>query len=234
VLSLCQTVGMGPKPGVRAAHRARMEREILAVGERHLARDGAAALSLRAIARELGVASSAVYRYVESRDELLTRLIIAAYDALGDAVDAALAGVEDPRERFAVIGRTLRAWARAHPEQFALVYGSPVPGYAAPAERTNEAGTRLTRHLLDALQRMPHVPGLDVARLDVRPDTYGEPADLPADLPLPALTLGLAAWSMVMGSVTAEVFEQFGPQTVMDWEAHFEAVLVAALALVSG
>ena len=93
-----------------------MERAILAAGERHLARDGAAALSLRAIARDLGVASSAVYRYVDSRDELLTRLIVTAYDSLGDAVDAALAevGSADPREQFRVIGRTGRSLSLIH------------------------------------------------------------------------------------------------------------------------
>ena len=71
----------------RERARAEITREILAAGRRHLATDGAAALSLRAIARDLGMASSAVYRYVASRDDLLTRLIIDAYDSLGAAAD---------------------------------------------------------------------------------------------------------------------------------------------------
>src|SRR5215470_9097552 len=73
----------------RERARAEITREILAAGRRHLATEGAAGLSLRAIARDLGMASSAVYRYVASRDDLLTRLIIEAYDSLGAAAEAA-------------------------------------------------------------------------------------------------------------------------------------------------
>lgn len=217
-----------------------MERAILACGERHLARDGAAALSLRAIARDLGVASSAVYRYVDSRDELLTRLIVTAYDSLGDAVDAAMAEAADsgrgadPREEFRVIGRTLRVWARAHPEQFALVYGSPVPGYAAPAERTNPAGMRVPARLMAVLMALPSVtrPALD--RAGIVEGTYAVHADLPPGTPPETLTAGFAAWAMVLGTVTVEVFEQFGPDTVADWDAHFDGVLELALTTVTG
>ena len=101
--------------GIRAANRARLEGEILRLGREHLAQVGPAALSLRAIARDLGMASSAVYRYVASRDELLTLLIIESYDAMADAVEAALAGVDDAdlRDRWFTVGRALRAWAIA-------------------------------------------------------------------------------------------------------------------------
>jgi AcrR family transcriptional regulator len=235
VLSLCHAGLMTSEVGRRASNRAAMERAILAAGERHLARDGAAALSLRAIARDLGVASSAVYRYVDSRDELLTRLIVTAYDSLGDAVDAALekAGAADPREQFRIIGRTLRAWARAHPEQFALVYGSPVPGYAAPAERTNPAGTRVTDRLMAVLPDLPRPsrPALD--RVGIGEGTYAVPAEVPPGTAPQTMTVGFAAWAMVLGSVTAEVFQQYGPDAVADWAAHFEGVLELALATVT-
>jgi AcrR family transcriptional regulator len=103
--------------GIRARNRAAIEDEILEVGRRHLAKDGAAALSLRAIARELGMVSSALYRYVASRDELLTLLIVAAFNSLGDAVDQAHATVppNDLAGRWQAIGRALRDWALAHP-----------------------------------------------------------------------------------------------------------------------
>jgi len=76
-------------PGVRARVRAELTREIAEVARQHLASDGAAGLSLRAVARELGMASSAVYRYFPSRDDLLTALIVDAYDALGEAAETA-------------------------------------------------------------------------------------------------------------------------------------------------
>ncbi|MEI2776125.1 MAG: TetR/AcrR family transcriptional regulator [Tetrasphaera sp.] len=226
---------MSPETGVRAANRARMEERILRLAGQHLARDGAAALSLRAIARDLGVASSAVYRYVDSRDELLTRLIVAAYDSLGDAVDAALAGVDDPAHQFGTIARTLRTWALAHPEQYALIYGSPVPGYAAPSDRTNPAGTRITTRLLQALVALPVRAAPAVAPLvgtggigalldDARVEALGIGAL--------ELTLGLAAWDMVRGALTSEVFGQYGAAAFSDPAAHFEVIVALAGALV--
>src|SRR5947207_12190330 len=109
---------------VRARVRAEMTEEIKAAARRHLAVDGAA-LSLRAVARELGMVSSAIYRYFSSRDDLLTALIIDAYDDLGAAAEraAARAPAGDVRARWAVVCRAIRAWARAHPHEYALVYG---------------------------------------------------------------------------------------------------------------
>ena len=87
-----------PEPGP-----AELTREIADVARRHLASEGAAALSLRAVARELGMASSAVYRYFPSRDDLLTALIVDAYDALGAAAEEAEAAAPraDLRARLA-------------------------------------------------------------------------------------------------------------------------------------
>src|SRR6188472_658153 len=122
--------------GVRERARAEITAEIVRAGRRQLATDGAAALSLRAVARELDMVSSAVYRYVASRDDLLTILIIEAYDALGGVVEAASAPGRGrtPAGRFLAAGRAVRTWAVAHPHEFALLYGSPVPGYEAPPD----------------------------------------------------------------------------------------------------
>lgn len=115
----------------RAKARARTMADILRIGRDHLATEGAAALSLRAVARDLGVVSSAVYRYVASRDELLTLLVIDAYDELGDAVDAAIADAEDSSDQFRALGRAVRGWGLREPARYALLFGSPVPGYQA-------------------------------------------------------------------------------------------------------
>src|SRR3954467_10923783 len=120
LLFLWQDSGM---PTTRAARREDVTARILEIGRQHLARHGAAALSLRAVARELGMVSSAVYRYVANRDELLTLLIIEAYDALGTAVEEAAAPASDrsPAERFVAAGRAVRTWAIANPHQYALL-----------------------------------------------------------------------------------------------------------------
>src|SRR5262245_40120633 len=135
-------IDMATTPRARA--RAQTMNDIVRIGREHLATDGAAALSLRAVARDLGVVSSAVYRYVRSRDELLTLLVIDGYNALGDAVDAALADApDDPIEGLRIVGRAVRSWALAEPARYGLLFGTPVPGYDAPAEQTTVPGTRV-------------------------------------------------------------------------------------------
>src|SRR5258705_96695 len=118
---------------IRARVRAEMTEEIKTIARRHLATDGAN-LSLRAVARDLGVVSSAIYRYFASRDDLLTALILDAYNALGASVEEAEAAV--PREaltaRWMAVCNAVRQWALAQPHEYALIYGSPVPGYKAP------------------------------------------------------------------------------------------------------
>src|SRR5438105_7209509 len=101
----------------RARARAQTMNDIVRIGREHLAQHGAAALSLRAVARDLGVVSSAVYRYVGSRDELLTLLLVDAYNDLGDAADAAVESVpaEESRGRFAALARAVRGWALREP-----------------------------------------------------------------------------------------------------------------------
>jgi AcrR family transcriptional regulator len=133
----------------RERARAEITAEILDAARGYLATDGAPALSLRAIARDLGMASSALYRYFSSRDQLLTRLIIDAYDSLGAAAEAAEAAVDrhDLAGRFAATCVAVRDWALAHPNEYALIYGSPVPGYVAPADTVRPA-SRVTTLLL--------------------------------------------------------------------------------------
>src|SRR3712207_4171512 len=102
----------GVPPTVRERVRAELTAEITAVARRQLAEVGAAGLSLRAVAREVGLASSAVYRYFASRDELLTRLIIDGYDALGVTAEDTDDPEAAPRERWLAVCRAVRTWAR--------------------------------------------------------------------------------------------------------------------------
>jgi len=120
----------------RQRARAELTSEIKAEARRQLAAEGAQRLSLRAVARELGMASSALYRYFPSRDDLLTALIIDAYDAIGESAERS-GGATSPadiRGRWRACCHAVRDWALAHPHEYALIYGSPVPGYQAPQE----------------------------------------------------------------------------------------------------
>jgi AcrR family transcriptional regulator len=128
----------------RERARAELTREITEEARRQLAAVGAGGLSLRAVARSLGMVSSALYRYYPSREDLLTALIIDAYNAIGEAAETAIANANANvnvnvgdgdgcgRARWLAACHAIRSWAVAHPHEYALIYGSPVPGYRAP------------------------------------------------------------------------------------------------------
>ena len=214
--------------------------DIVAIGREHLAAGGAEALSLRAVARDLGVVSSAVYRYVASRDELLTLLVIDAYDELGDAVAAAVDAVDpaDHRARFFALGRAVRAWARAEPARYGLIFGTPVPGYHAPAEQTTQPGTRVVLTLVRILVEAHRAGALDEAT-EVRTaaglvgDLDRIRAEISADLPDDVLARGLFVWPALFGAVSFEVFGQYGTDTFTDPESLFDHHL-ALLARTAG
>ncbi|MFW0791659.1 TetR/AcrR family transcriptional regulator [Gordonia sp. CPCC 205333] len=214
----------------RAAKRQAVEAHILDLGRAQLATVGAAALSLRAIARELGMVSSAIYRYVESRDELLTRLVVEAYGELGDTVDHAVSSSphDDPRERIRVLAHAFRDWSIANTAQFSLLYGSPVPGYHAPAERTVEPGTRVMRRLIETLAQAV-VSGQLIATGDVDPGLAADLAYIRADLGVElddaALVLAVSLWTWLIGAVGQEIFGGFGADTFSAPALLFDAQL---------
>ncbi|MFJ3957031.1 TetR/AcrR family transcriptional regulator [Arthrobacter sp. NPDC090010] len=207
--------------GPRERARAQTIADIISLGRRHLAEHGAAALSLRAVARDLGVVSSAVYRYVESRDELLTLLLIDAYNELGDAVDAAVDAMppEDYRGRFLALTGAVRAWAVREPACYALLFGSPVPGYRAPGERTTEPGTRVIMRLVRLLDDAQHAAALaPLPNAVVVPDALAANLavvrqELGLELPDELMARGVLLWTSVFGAVSFEVFGQYGPGT---------------------
>jgi AcrR family transcriptional regulator len=204
----------------RERARVRTIEQIVHLGREHLALHGAAALSLRAVARDLGVVSSAVYRYVESRDELLTLLLIDAYGDLGNAVDAAVGPLpaDDFRGRFAALAHAVRKWALSEPSRYALLFGSPVPGYRAPAERTTGPGTRVITCLIGILDGAYRAGALEATHAaQVVPALA---ADLDAirgelDLAVPdaLLARGALVWTSIFGAVSFEVFGQYGADT---------------------
>ncbi|MBB5916344.1 AcrR family transcriptional regulator [Nocardia transvalensis] len=216
----------------RARARARTMEDIVRIGREHLAVHGASALSLRAVARDLGVVSSAVYRYVRSRDELLTLLVIDGYTELADTVDAALdAAPADPGARLRVIGRAIRDWALREPARYGLLFGTPVPGYHAPAEQTVTPGTRVIRTLMHVL-----VNAYDTGHLTapdplppVSPAMARDLARIRAEFALRppdwVLVQGLSVWSGMFGAVSFDVFDMYGADTFTDRGEVFERQL---------
>lgn len=191
---------------------------------RRLAAEGAAKLSLRAVARELGMVSSALYRYFPSRDDLLTALIIDAYDSLGERAEAAHAEVADadPVRRWVAVCEAVRGWALARPHEYALIYGSPVPGYSAPESTVPPAarvGLLLIGIVRDA-RRGPGGPEPLPLPDELRPEAERMAADLAPDLPPETAAALIAAWAQLYGLVGFEVFGQFH-RVVEDREPFF-------------
>lgn len=218
--------------GKRQESRERIEAQIVDIGRRHLVTEGAAALSLRAVARELGMVSSAVYRYVASRDDLLTLLVVDAYSELASSVEAARSGVDSWRDDVTATAHAARAWAVANPASWALLYGSPVPGYQAP-RTTVEPGTRVVAALFDAIAagiaagEVPNPVGIAAQPLSGDYDGIRAEFDFPgADA---AVTKSIMLWSSIVGAISLEVFGQYGADTFRDPEAAFDAVLRVVL-----
>ncbi|GAB3669777.1 TetR/AcrR family transcriptional regulator [Streptomyces sparsus] len=200
--------------GARERARAEITEAVKDEARRQLAVSGAAALSLRAVARELGMASSALYRYFPGRDQLLTALIIDAYAALGASAEAALHAEtsERPVDRWRAVCHGVRDWALAHPHEYALIYGSPVPGYAAPMDTTGPAA-RVALCLI-AVATDAHRAGRLRPAGEGPPPEVGRDAAALADLlgsTLPAQAMAglVAAWAQVFGLVGFELFGQF-------------------------
>ncbi|MBF6339094.1 TetR/AcrR family transcriptional regulator [Nocardia abscessus] len=131
---------------LRARVRSEMIEEIKATARKRLAVDGAN-LSLRGVARDMGIVASALYRYFPSRDDLLTALILEAYGSLAVAAEAADAKppATDLRGRWMAVCSSVRDWALAHPAEYGLLYGSPVPGYSAPEDTVAPAAAVVFR-----------------------------------------------------------------------------------------
>jgi AcrR family transcriptional regulator len=242
---LCVNAGRTARERVRAE----LVREITEIARRHIATHGAAGLSLRAVAREMGMVSSAIYRYFPGRDDLLTTLIIAGYNALGEAVEKAEAAPArgDYPGRWLAACRAVRDWALAHPHEYALVYGSPVPGYQAPEQTIGPASRaaavfgKIIReaHRAGAASGGGPAPG-QAGRADPAPAVPRSFAPDAARLreaildgvPDHVAAGALIAWSGLFGLVSFELFGQF--ENVVTERAEFFDYAAASLGRVAG
>jgi AcrR family transcriptional regulator len=214
--------------GVRARARAELVSEIKASARRQLAAAGASELSLRAIARELEMASSAIYRYFPSRDDLLTALIIDAYDAVGEIAEQAEADLASAPAsvRWSAACRAIRRWALADPHEYALVYGSPIPGYRAPVDTVAHASRVafvLARILRDGAPHFevstpPPDDDVDVAFLEE------SLRDLMRDIAPEVVTRSLMAFTQLFGLISMELFGHL-VGSVTDNDAFFDRAI---------
>ncbi len=203
--------GMTTVPGIRQRARAEVTAAILDSARRQLADVGPAALSLRAVARDVGMVSSAVYRYVASREDLLTLLIIESYDGLGAAAELAESAVPrtDLPARWMAVCHAARDWALEHPNEYALIYGTPVPGYAAP-QATIAPAARIPALMLAILGDALRAGAVDLSGEPAGEDMAAALAPILAGLPEPippvAMARGLLGWTHLYGAISFELF----------------------------
>lgn len=231
----CQTATMpetsptASVTGARARARTEVRAAILAAAADRVARDGAGDLSLRGVARDVGMVSSAVYRYFASRDELLTALIIEAYDSLGSHTEAHVASTSGrpAAARWVEAALAIRSWALAHPNDYALIYGTPIPGYAAPDD-TVVSGTRVTRALVGIVREADQLE--PIADQPIEASLSASFGALRSELGLDTSDAGtlaiVTAWSQLFGLLTFELFGQTR-NLVSDDEALFRAAATA-------
>ncbi|MEV5570095.1 TetR/AcrR family transcriptional regulator [Spirillospora sp. NPDC052269] len=206
----------GERTGGTMSRRERLRvetsREIKAIALRQMAEDGPGAISLRGIAREMGMTARAIYSYFPTRDDLITALISEIAASLADTLESASDAVPgtDPGGRLMAWGQALREWALAHPESFRLFYGQPVPGYQPPEDGPVDQTARrvcrdLTRLVAAAWPHARQHQPEDTSWSDLHPDYVAKiREDLP-DVPPAVAALALRVWGRMHGLVALEI-----------------------------
>lgn len=186
-------------PTRRAKRRQETLDEIRELALAQLAEVGPSGLNLRAIARSMGMSSAGIYRYFESRDDLLVALIADGFGSLGSALHASTAASSGSAlDRLVEAFRAYRRWAHEQPQMFALLFTDPVPNFHAPAEGPTD---QAVRRALSPLVRL----GAEAAGVEV---PEGEVA-VARQLPPQHLSDVLGVWASVHGFVCLEVFHHF-------------------------
>ncbi|GHC83743.1 TetR/AcrR family transcriptional regulator [Streptomyces flavofungini] len=212
----------------RERYRAQVRTEIKDHAWGQIASAGASALSLNAIAKQMGMSGPALYRYYASRDELITELIRDGYRSLADTFQAAAA----PGADLTALAHALRRWALDHPQRYFLLYGTPVPGYHAPDD-TTAISSEIMATLLDACVALADSPS---ERSEVSPATsfaahLADHRQWAGDHPAPpaALHRALAFWTRMHGVLSLELAGHFTGMS-FDPEQLFAAELDGLLA----
>ncbi|MDX8030823.1 TetR/AcrR family transcriptional regulator [Lentzea sp. BCCO 10_0856] len=187
----------------RERYRAQVREEVKRHAWEQIAAAGVTALSLNAIAKEMGMSGPALYRYFAGRDELITALIKDAYRSLADTVRAAF----EAGTTVVALAGVIREWALSDPHRYLLIYGTPVPGYHAPDEITaisDEILAVLLEVCADASDGAPKTP-FDVV--------LGMNREWAGALPAPSATVhrALSFWTRLQGVLSLELAGHFAP-----------------------
>lgn len=206
-----------PRP--KRKDQINLAQEIKTVAYRQIAANGAASLSLRAIARELNVTAPAIYNYYSRRDDLVTALIVDSYNSLADALQSARDAAPETDYAAQLMGTLIayRAWALEHPEEYSLIFGTPIPDYQAPAEITTPAATRGMDTIIGILEAAE-----GAGALDLTPTTGALSPPLREALltwkhrrgysaSIQVMYLSQVGWGRIHGLVMLEIYNHLAP-----------------------
>lgn len=211
---------MSPRPKATEQH-PNLEEAIKETAWRQIAETGASAMSLRAIARELGITAPAIYNYFPRRDDLVTALIVDAFNSLGESQKEAIHDLpeDDLAERLTTLGLAYRDWAITYPQRYQLIFGTPIPGYEAPADITVPAAAWSLLPLIETIQAIFLAGKLRVNRFaEMTPDlknmleTWSQ---FIGGTDPEVLYTALVIWSRVHGLVSMEIGNQM-PSFITD------------------
>jgi AcrR family transcriptional regulator len=217
----------------RSQQHPNLQDAIKDVARKQIGEHGAAALSLRAIARELSITAPAIYNYFPSRDDLVTALIVDAYHSFAAALAAARdANRDDHAANIIAAANAYRSWALAHPEQYDLIFGTPIPGYHAPMEITGPAAAKSMWVLVQVLDAAYQDGVLSLLEPSSALLTLLQPWANQIDYagPPSVIHLALASWAQIHGLVSLELFGHLAPAPEYgDVDALFEAEIQASV-----
>ena len=207
---------MSPRPRTNE-RQPNLQEAIKDTAWKQIAESGSASLSLRAIARELGITAPAIYNYYPSRDDLVTALIVDAFNSLAEAQEASLAGLAQNRRavRLSALGLAYREWAVTYAQRYHLIFGTPIPNYTAPEEVTLPAAAKALVPLIQSIQDLASAGELRTERLAEMPpklkSMLGAWSEFAGGFNHDVLYLALVIWSRVHGLVMIEVSNQYPP-----------------------
>ena len=209
-------VAMSPRP--RQSERLTdLQNTIKSTAWKQIAASGAPTLSLRSIARELGITAPAIYNYFPNRDELVTALIVDAFNSLADSQEGVITSLplDDLSQRLSTLGLAYRQWAVSNPQRYLLIFGTPIPNYHAPDALTLPAATRALVPLIGVIQDLftaqrlridkiaPLAPKLESMLKVWQESAVGAHPEV--------LYLALIIWSRVHGLVMLEIGNHIPP-----------------------
>lgn len=230
-----------PRPVDKNARQASFD-SIKAIARQQMIENGTAGISLRGIAREMNITAPAIYNYYPRLDDLITALLVDAFNGLADAIDSAIASETTPRERLIGGANAYRAWANANKADFQLIYGNPIPNYEAPQAVTVPLATRPLVSFYKVLMQAYQAGNLSIA-----PDYQNLPKSIedfingflypqyPETIGLPTSLYYLMTvlWTRIHGIVMLEIFGHLAP-SIGDVDSFFHsemAIFLSAIGL---